>query len=144
LNPHVFCVNTRPPFFPECKNAKSESDASKRYEGIDCEYRSNIGIGRSALHRGLLALQKDPLANADSQHSICEPCATRSASIQLQLGWMAPSDGRRPAIQREVSQCGNEKLVGLRLAAEQPFGRLLAPREVAKAVTFLASSEILE
>ena len=56
---------------------------------------------------------------------------------QLNIGWMA-SDGEH-RIQTEYHGAEDNWLD--EAAAEQPFGRLLAPAEVAKAVTFLASED---
>jgi len=56
---------------------------------------------------------------------------------QLNIGWMA-SDGE-DRIQREYHGADENWLE--KAAAEQPFGRLLAPQEVAKAVAFLASDD---
>jgi len=56
---------------------------------------------------------------------------------QLNIGWMA-SDGE-DRIQRDYHHAEENWLE--KVAAEQPFGRLLAPQEVAKAVGFLLSSE---
>lgn len=56
---------------------------------------------------------------------------------QLNIGWMA-SDGE-DRIQREYHGADENWLE--KAAAEQPFGRLLAPEEVARAVVFLASED---
>ena len=56
---------------------------------------------------------------------------------QLNIGWMA-SDGE-DRIQREYHGADAGWLD--KAAAEQPFGRLLAPQEVARAVAFLASAD---
>jgi len=56
---------------------------------------------------------------------------------QLNIGWMA-SDGE-DRIQREYHHADENWLQ--KAAAEQPFERLLAPEEVARAVTFLASED---
>ncbi|WP_109480806.1 SDR family oxidoreductase [Paraburkholderia sp. C35] len=56
---------------------------------------------------------------------------------QLNLGWMA-SDGE-DRIQREFHGAAADWLQ--QAAASQPFGRLIAPAEAARAVAFLASSE---
>ena len=56
---------------------------------------------------------------------------------QLNIGWMA-SDGE-DRIQREYHGAPETWLDAA--AAAQPFGRLLAPEEVAKAVAFLASDD---
>ena len=56
---------------------------------------------------------------------------------QLNIGWMA-SDGE-DRIQREYHGAKANWLE--QAAAEQPFGRLLAPEEVARAVNFLVSAD---
>lgn len=56
---------------------------------------------------------------------------------QLDIGWMA-SDGE-DRIQREYHGAAPDWLA--KAAADQPFGRLLAPEEVARAVAFLASED---
>lgn len=56
---------------------------------------------------------------------------------QLNIGWMA-SDGE-DQIQRGYHKADADWLV--KVAAEQPFGRLLDPAEVARAVAFLLSDE---
>lgn len=56
---------------------------------------------------------------------------------QLNIGWMA-SDGE-DRIQREYHGAPDDWLA--KAAAEQPFGRLLDPAEVARAVAFLASAD---
>ena len=56
---------------------------------------------------------------------------------QLNIGWMA-SDGE-DRIQREYHGAAADWLD--KAAAEQPFGRLLDPAEVAKAVAYLASAD---
>ncbi len=56
---------------------------------------------------------------------------------QLNIGWMASEGEDR--IQREYHQAAEDWLDAA--AAAQPFGRLIDPREVARAVAFLASGE---
>ncbi len=56
---------------------------------------------------------------------------------QLDIGWMA-SDGE-DRVQREYHHADPDWLA--KAAAAQPFGRLLAPSEVARAVAFLASDD---
>jgi NAD(P)-dependent dehydrogenase (short-subunit alcohol dehydrogenase family) len=56
---------------------------------------------------------------------------------QLDIGWMA-SDGE-DRIQREYHGAADDWLE--KAAAAQPFGRLVQPAEVARAVTFLASGD---
>lgn len=56
---------------------------------------------------------------------------------QLNIGWMA-TDGE-DRIQREYHGADDDWLA--RAAAEQPFGRLLDPAEVARTVAFLASDD---
>jgi NAD(P)-dependent dehydrogenase (short-subunit alcohol dehydrogenase family) len=55
----------------------------------------------------------------------------------LNIGWMASEGEDR--IQREFHGCGPDWLE--QTAAKQPFGRLLDPHEVARAVAFLCSDE---
>jgi|TARA_B110000879_G_scaffold212915_1_gene311877 NAD(P)-dependent dehydrogenase (short-subunit alcohol dehydrogenase family) len=56
---------------------------------------------------------------------------------QLNIGWMG-SDGEKK-IQKEYHGASDDWLE--KAGQEQPFGRLLEPGEVAKAVTFLASND---
>ena len=56
---------------------------------------------------------------------------------QLNIGWMS-SDGE-DRIQRKYHGADNDWLQTA--SADQPFGRLVTPEEVAKAVTFLASAD---
>lgn len=56
---------------------------------------------------------------------------------RLNIGWMA-SDGE-DRIQRDYHGAAEDWLDDV--AAEMPFGRLLAPEEVAKAVSFLLSAD---
>ena len=56
---------------------------------------------------------------------------------QINIGWMA-SDGE-DRIQREYHGAGPDWLEDV--AKQQPFGRLLAPEEVARAVNYLVSAD---
>lgn len=56
---------------------------------------------------------------------------------QLDIGWMASEGEDR--IQREYHGADDDWLA--RASAEQPFGRLVQPEEVARAVAFLASGD---
>ncbi len=56
---------------------------------------------------------------------------------QLNIGWMA-SDGE-DRIQREYHGASEDWLA--EAAAQQPFGRLIDPEEVARSVAFLASDD---
>lgn len=56
---------------------------------------------------------------------------------QLNIGWMASEGEDR--IQREYHGASDDWLE--KAAADQPFGRLIAPEEVARAVAFLASED---
>jgi enoyl-[acyl-carrier-protein] reductase (NADH) len=64
-------------------------------------------------------------------------CAVVAAAAQLNIGWMA-SDGE-DRIQRQYHGASPNWLE--EAAAQQPFGRLLAPEEVARAVAFLVSAD---
>jgi NAD(P)-dependent dehydrogenase (short-subunit alcohol dehydrogenase family) len=56
---------------------------------------------------------------------------------QLNIGWMASEGEDRT--QREYHGADPDWLA--KAAAEQPFGRLIAPEEVARAVNFLVSAD---
>lgn len=129
----MFAVNTRAPFF-------LMQDAIKAMLRNDTK-GSIVNIGSTSA----LAGQPFIAAYCASKGSLAT--LTRNTAFatmrnqirvnQLNIGWMA-SDGE-DRIQREYHNADENWLA--EAAAEQPFGRLLAPEEVAKAVTFLASSD---
>lgn len=129
----MFAVNTRAPFF-------LMQDAIKVMLRSDTK-GSIVNIGSTSA----LAGQPFIAAYCASKGSLAT--LTRNTAFaampnqirvnQLNIGWMA-SDGE-DRIQREYHNADENWLA--EAAAEQPFGRLLAPEEVATAVTFLASSD---
>lgn len=129
----VFAVNTRGPFF-------LMQDAAKVMirEGIE---GAMVNIGSTS------ALAGQPFISAYCASKGALATLTRNTAFallrnkirvnQLNIGWMA-SDGEH-RIQTEYHGAPEDWLD--EAAAAQPFGRLLAPEEVARAVTFLASAD---
>lgn len=129
----MMAVNTRGPFF-------LMQDAAKIMirEGTE---GAIINIGSTS------ALAGQPFISAYCTSKGALATLTRNTAFallrnrirvnQLNIGWMA-SDGEH-RIQTEYHGAAENWLEAA--AAEQPFGRLLDPAEVAKAVTFLASSD---
>lgn len=129
----MFAVNTRAPFF-------------LMQEAIRRMVRDNvqgavINIGSTS------ALAGQPFISPYCASKAALATLTRNTAFaamrnkirvnQLNIGWMA-SDGE-DRIQREYHGADENWLE--KVAAEQPFERLLAPEEVAKAVAFLASDD---
>lgn len=129
----MFAVNTRAPFF-------------LMQDAIKVMLRNNtkgsiINIGSTS------ALAGQPFISAYSASKGSLATLTRNTAFatmrnqirvnQLNIGWMASAGEDR--IQREYHGASENWLT--EAAAELPFGRLLAPEEVAKAVTFLASED---
>ena len=129
----MFAVNTRAPFF-------------MMQEAIRRMVRDNvqgavINIGSTS------ALAGQPFISPYCASKAALATLTRNTAFaamrnkirinQLNIGWMA-SDGE-DRIQREYHGADENWLE--KVAAEQPFERLLAPEEVAKAVAFLASQD---
>lgn len=129
----MFAVNTRAPFF-------LMQDAIKVMLRNDTK-GAIVNIGSTS------ALAGQPFISAYCASKGSLATLTRNTAFatmrnqirvnQLNIGWMA-SDGE-DRIQREYHNADENWLA--EAAAEQPFGRLLAPQEVAKAVTFLASND---
>ena len=129
----IFAVNTRAPFF-------------LMQEAIRRMVRDNIAgaiinIGSTS------ALAGQPFISPYCASKAALATFTRNTAFaamrnkirvnQLNIGWMA-SDGE-DRTQREYHGADENWLE--KVAAEQPFGRLLSPEEVAKAVTYLASED---
>lgn len=129
----MFAVNARAPFF-------LMQEAIKRMVRDSIE-GAIVNIGSTS------ALAGQPFISPYCASKAALATFTRNTAFaamrnkirvnQLNIGWMA-SDGE-DRIQREYHGADENWLA--KAAAEQPFGRLLAPQEVAKAVTFLASSD---
>lgn len=129
----MFAINVRAPFF-------LMQDAAKIMirEGIQ---GSIVNIGSTSERAGqpflsTYSASKGALATL-TRNSGYALMRNRIRVNQLDIGWMA-SDGE-DRIQREYHGADPDWLT--KVAAAQPFGRLLAPEEVAKAVAFLASDD---
>ncbi len=129
----MFAVNVRAPFFlmQECAKRMVR-------DGIA---GAMVNIGSTSEHAGQPFLapysaSKGALATL-TRNSGYALMRNRIRVNQLDIGWMA-SDGE-DRVQREYHGADPDWLKNA--AAAQPFGRLLAPEEVAKAVAFLASDD---
>lgn len=129
----MFAVNTRAPFFLMQESIKIML-REKTTGAI-------VNIGSTS------ALAGQPFISAYCGSKGALATLTRNTAFatmrnrirvnQLNIGWMA-SDGEH-RIQTEYHNAEDNWLEAV--AADQPFGRLLAPEEVAKAVCFLASND---
>ncbi|OED35227.1 short-chain dehydrogenase [Chromatiales bacterium (ex Bugula neritina AB1)] len=129
----MFAVNTRAPFF-------LMQDAAKIMirEGIEGTM-VNIGSASAMAGQPFIApycASKGALATL-TKNSGYALMRNRIRVNQLNIGWMA-SDGE-DRIQREYHGASENWLE--EAAAAQPFGRLIDPNEVARAVGFLASDD---
>ncbi|WEK32763.1 MAG: SDR family oxidoreductase [Candidatus Pseudomonas phytovorans] len=129
----MFAINTRAPFF-----LMQESIRRMIRDGVE---GSIINIGSTSALAGQpfispYCASKGALATL-TRNTAFAAMRNKIRVNQLNIGWMA-SDGE-DRIQREYH--GAEENWLEKAAAAQPFGRLLAPEEVAKAVAFLASDE---
>lgn len=129
----MFAVNTRAPFF-------LMQDAVKVMirEGTA---GSVVNIGSTSERAGQPFLAPYS-ASKGALATLTRNCGyallrNRIRVNQLDIGWMA-SDGE-DRVQRDYHKADADWLA--KAAAEQPFGRLLAPEEVARAVAFLASDD---
>lgn len=129
----MFAVNVRAPFFLTQDVARSMIE--REIEGTIV----NIGSTSAQAGQPFIApycASKGALATL-TRNTGFALMRNRIRCNQLNIGWMA-SDGE-DRVQREYHGAEDDWLK--KAAAEQPFGRLLAPEEVAKAVAFLASDE---
>jgi NAD(P)-dependent dehydrogenase (short-subunit alcohol dehydrogenase family) len=129
----MFAVNTRAPFF-----LMQDAIRLMIRDGVE---GAIVNIGSAA------ALAGQPFICSYSASKGALATLTRNVAFaamknrirvnQLNIGWMA-SDGE-DRIQRDYHGAAENWLDDV--AAEMPFGRLLAPEEVAKAVNFLLSAD---
>jgi len=129
----MFAVNVRAPFFlmQECaKRMIRDGIAGSMVNiGSTSERAGQPFLSPYSASKGALAT-----LTRNSGYSLMR---NRIRVNQLDIGWMA-SDGE-DRVQREYHGADPGWLK--KAAAAQPFGRLLAPEEVAKAVAFLASDD---
>ena len=129
----MFAVNTRAPFFLMQESAKVMIRENIKGSIV------NIGSASAMAGQPFIApycASKGALATL-TRNSGYALMRNNIRVNQLNIGWMA-SDGE-DRIQREYHGAEDNWLDAA--AAEMPFGRLLDPKEVAKAVTFLASDD---
>ncbi len=129
----MFAVNTRAPFFLMQDVAKLM--IREKIEGT----MVNIGSASAMAGQPFIApycASKGALATL-TRNSGYALMRNRIRVNQLNIGWMA-SDGE-DRIQREYHGASENWLEAA--AAEQPFGRLIDPAEVARSVAFLASDD---
>lgn len=129
----MFAVNTRAPFF-----LMQEALRRMVRDGIEGAI-VNIGSVSGFAGQPFIAsycASKAALATL-TRNTAFAVMRNRIRVNQLDIGWMA-SDGE-DRIQREYHGAAADWLD--KAAAERPFGRLLAPEEVARAVTFLLSDD---
>lgn len=129
----IFAVNVRAPFF-----LMQETVAAMIARGTE---GAIVNIGSTSARAG------QPFIAAYCASKGALATLTRNAAFgllrnrirvnQLDIGWMA-SDGE-DRIQREYHGADDGWLA--RAAAEQPFGRLVDPAEVARACAFLCSAD---
>jgi NAD(P)-dependent dehydrogenase (short-subunit alcohol dehydrogenase family) len=129
----MFAVNVRAPFF-----LMQETVKRMIRDGIE---GSIVNIGSTSERAGQpfiapYCASKGALATL-TRNSGYALMRNRIRVNQLDIGWMA-SDGE-DRIQREYHGAQGDWLA--KAAAALPFGRLLAPAEVARAVAFLASDD---
>lgn len=129
----IFAVNVRAPFF-----LMQEAAKVMIREGIA---GSIVNIGSVSSRAGqpfisAYCASKGGLATL-TRNTGFALMRNRIRVNQLDIGWMA-SDGE-DRIQREYHGADDNWLA--EAAARQPFGRLLAPEEVARAAAFLASDD---
>ena len=129
----MFATNVRAPFF-----LMQETVRVMLREGIE---GTIVNVGSMSAMAGqpfisAYCASKGALATL-TQNTAYALLRNRIRVNSLNLGWMA-SDGE-DRIQREFHGAADDWLQ--QAAAAQPFGRLIDPKEAARAVAFLASSE---
>ena len=133
LYDYIFAVNTRAPFF--LMQAAIRSMIERQVEGAIVNIGSVAAFGGQPFLSAYSA-SKGALATL-TRNSAFAVMRNRIRINQLNIGWMASEGEDR--IQREYHGAEDDWLE--RASAEQPFGRLLQPAEVARAVNFLVSED---
>lgn len=129
----IFAINVRAPFF------MMQAAASIMIKQATAGCIVNIGSASEYAGQPFIAAycaSKGALATL-TRNSAYALLRNRIRVNQLDIGWMA-SDGE-DRVQREYH--GAQPDWAARAAEQQPFGRLLSPDEVARAVAFLASDD---
>ena len=129
----MFGVNVRGPFF-----LMQEAAKLMIRDGVEGAM-VNIGSTSALAGQPFIAAycaSKGALATL-TRNSAFALLRNRIRVNQLNIGWMS-SDGE-DRIQRDYHGAGDDWLA--QASAGQPFGRLVTPEEVARAVTFLASAD---
>jgi NAD(P)-dependent dehydrogenase (short-subunit alcohol dehydrogenase family) len=128
----MMAVNTRAPFF-------LIQDAAKVMDSSGIEGRI-VNIGTASSHAGQpflapYSVSKGGLATL-TRHAAFALMRNRIHVNQLDIGWMN-SDHERALV---LSETGDPEFID-RAAAGKPFGRILDPQEVARAVLWMASND---
>jgi NAD(P)-dependent dehydrogenase (short-subunit alcohol dehydrogenase family) len=128
----MMAVNTRAPFF-------LIQDAAKVMDSAGIEGRI-VNIGTASSHAGQpflapYSVSKGGLATL-TRHAAFALMRNRIHVNQLDIGWMS-SDHERALV---LSETGDPEFID-RAAAGKPFGRILDPQEVARAVLWMASDD---
>ncbi len=128
----MIAVNTRAPFF-------LIQDAGKIMDRLGIEGRI-VNIGTTSAHAGQPFLAPYSVSKGGmstlTRHAAFALMRNRIHVNQLDIGWMN-SDHERALI---LSETGDPDFID-RAAAAKPFGRILDPKEVARAVLWMASDD---
>ena len=133
LYDYIFAVNTRAPFF--LMQAAIRSMIERKVEGAIVNIGSVAAFGGQPFLSAYSA-SKGALATL-TRNTAFAVMRNRIRVNQLNIGWMATEGEDR--IQREYHGAEDDWLA--QASAQQPFGRLLQPDEVARAVNFLVSDD---
>ena len=118
--------------FPDAGNDKDHASGKDR--GQYRQYLLDVVQSRSAVHRCLLFVKRCSALTENTAYAVMR---NRIRVNGLNIGWMATEGEDR--IQRQHHGASPDWLK--QAAAAQPFGRLVDPQEVARAVAFLSTDE---